>query len=61
MKKSALCLGLTGAFAIAATAAMAGGIPGPTAPLRVPEPGTFGMIAGAAVAMIIAARVIRRK
>lgn len=61
MKKSALCVGLAATLAVASSAAMAGGIPTPTTPLRVPEPGTFGMVAGAAIAMIFAARYIRRK
>ncbi len=61
MKKSVLCLGLAAIFVTTSSLAMAGGILAPTVPIRVPEPGTFGLVAGAAVAVVVASWMIRRK
>lgn len=61
MKNLTLYIGVAATMILTSAPAFAGGVPTPTVPLAVPEPGTLGLIAGAAVAAIIAARIARRK
>ena len=62
MKKSSLVLGLVTTFTMTSTAAFADlALPELRVPFAIPEPGTFGLVAGAALAMIIVARFRRRK